>query len=252
MARTDDCETLAELAAEERGIPDGLLSAIARTETGYSKDGQGRRAWPWTLNQGGRSYYFETRGQAEAKLNELLAKGVRNVDVGCMQINYRWHGEQFSSPEAMLDPAINVSYGALFLERLHKQSGSWDTATRHYHSSEVTRGKAYQKRVETALGNIQSAPMPAPKAPETQPIQLASLQQVTKVEDTGVMPLISVPKSATIQGNLILPEGTVPKLVRKSSVARHIPATSAAKKLQQSQWVTRIQRDLNNQNSAVE
>lgn len=151
VARTADCEALAEEAARAEGIPAGLLAAISRVETGRS-DGNGAvRAWPWTLNQGGQGSYLDSRAEAEAKLMAVVAGGVTNVDVGCMQLNWKWHAQAFTDASHMMDPYANTAYAARFLRALHDQLGDWDAATRAYHSMDPERGAAYQRKVATVL-----------------------------------------------------------------------------------------------------
>jgi hypothetical protein len=154
LGRTPDCEAIAAKTAGLYSIPEGLMPAIARVETGLKQGERGVRAWPWTLNVQGQGYYFKTRNEALAKLREVLASGVRNVDVGCMQINYRWHGENFSSIEEMMSPEANTRYAANFLTRLKKRHGSWEAATRHYHSADRERGTAYLGRVNRVLARL--------------------------------------------------------------------------------------------------
>lgn len=144
-AMAPDCETLAASAARAADIPEGLLPAIARAESG---GGPRRSAWPWTLNVQGQGAYFETREAALARLREVLASGVRNVDVGCMQINFRWHGHEFATIEDMMDPVANTRYAARFMGELHGRFGDWMVAARHYHSADPERGAAYLARVQ--------------------------------------------------------------------------------------------------------
>lgn len=163
-ARVVDCEQMAARTAALHGIPEGLMPAIARVETGYKQGDRGVRAWPWTLNVQGKGYYFKTRKEALAKLKAVLKEGVRNVDVGCMQINYRWHAENFASVEEMMTPEANTRYAAKFLTRLKKRHGSWEEATKHYHSADSDRGTAYLGRVNRVLA----------KLPQEQPSFVAS------------------------------------------------------------------------------
>jgi hypothetical protein len=80
------------------------LPAIARIESGRSVKGK-RKAWPWTLNHAGKGLYFETKSAALAYLGTATAGGRTNIDVGCMQINHYWHGQEFKSLEGMIDPS---------------------------------------------------------------------------------------------------------------------------------------------------
>ncbi|PWK60416.1 transglycosylase SLT domain-containing protein [Roseicyclus mahoneyensis] len=167
QATAPDCEALAEEAAALHGIPEGVMAAIARTESG---GGPRASAWPWTLNMAGDGMYLESQGAALVQLRAVLAEGQRNVDVGCMQINWHWHGEAFDSLEQMIDPAANTDYAARFLVGLWRREGTWDAAVQAYHSADPERGAAYLARVEGNRrtgggGGALVAAAPAPVAP---------------------------------------------------------------------------------------
>ena len=147
------CADLAEAAGARLGVPPGVMAAISLVETG--RDGA---PWPWTLNEGGKGSHFDSRDAALAALSEALARGVTNIDVGCMQLNHRWHSAGFASPGDMMDPVQNTRYAALFLTELKKRLGSWDQAIRNYHSADATRGAAYAQKVEAAMGHSPSTP----------------------------------------------------------------------------------------------
>lgn len=66
---------------------------------------------------------------------EIRKLDVRSVDIGLMQINWKFHGEHFESMEELFDPATNLDYAARFLGQLLKQHGDLETAVAHYHSS---------------------------------------------------------------------------------------------------------------------
>ncbi|NEX45256.1 lytic transglycosylase domain-containing protein [Rhodobacter sp. ETT8] len=149
QVRMPDCEALAAEAGRESGLPEGLLPAIARIESGYKG-----RAWPWTLNQGGDGSFHPSKDAALARLAEILASGVQNVDLGCMQLNWRWHSDQFDSAAQMMDPLANTRYAAHFLLTLKEQHGSWDAAIGAYHSTQPERSAAYTKKVRKALDKI--------------------------------------------------------------------------------------------------
>lgn len=145
-----DCARLAAEAGAAEGIPDGLLPAISLVETGHS-DGQGGRApWPWTLNKGGESHFLDSPEQALATLDEILATGTTNVDVGCMQLNWKWHSQAFPTKADMMDPVQNTAYAARFLKELYNQLGTWELATAAYHSTDPQRGKDYVMKVAAA------------------------------------------------------------------------------------------------------
>lgn len=154
LADAPDCEALAEAAGARHGIPQGTMAAIARTESG---GGPRRSAWPWTLNMGGDGRYLPSRAEALTLLRAVLAEGQRNVDVGCMQINWHWHNDAFDSLEQMIDPDANTDYAARFLVSLWRREGTWDAAVQAYHSTDPERGTAYLARVERNRGATSAA-----------------------------------------------------------------------------------------------
>jgi hypothetical protein len=77
----------------------------------------------------------------------LQARGVRNIDVGCMQVNLHYHPDAFASLEEAFDPAANVAYAADFLVELRREARSWTRAVGQYHSREAIRGNGYRAKV---------------------------------------------------------------------------------------------------------
>jgi hypothetical protein len=142
------CEYLAKEAEKKYGLPENILLSISRVESGYRKIDGIKRAWPWALNAGGDSAYFETKNKALNSLKARVNRGVTNIDVGCMQLNYRWHNKFFNNLSEMMSPDKNVDYGARFLKRLHDRHGSWEKAIKYYHSSKSKFNVRYYKKVK--------------------------------------------------------------------------------------------------------
>ncbi|MGE4062451.1 MAG: tetratricopeptide repeat protein [Rhodospirillaceae bacterium] len=144
-----ELQCLRYLQSHERNlrIPQGLLTAISLTEAGRADANGSLVAWPWTINAGGKGQYFATKEEAVAAARKLLDEGQRSIDVGCMQINLRFHPNAFPTIEDAFDPATNVAYGAQFLASLHKLQGSWSKAVERYHSSDDGRREEYRERV---------------------------------------------------------------------------------------------------------
>lgn len=168
VARTPSCEAYALRAEKDAGIPTYLLASISRTETGHTRRGRGFGAWPWTLNIKGKGYYFDTKKAAITAMKQAMRDGLNSIDVGCMQVNYRWHGEAFSSIEEMFDPAVNTAYAAKFLVSLKNRNGTWDEAVKHYHSSTDSLGRKYLKKVQAAFEGFSEKGFP------TEQVKLAS------------------------------------------------------------------------------
>ena len=172
-ATVPDCEAIATRIGAAEGLPAGLLPAISRIESGR-KVGKSVHAWPWTLNHAGKGLFFDTRDAALAYLRKTVADGPRNIDVGCMQINNYWHGKQFSSLEAMIDPETNVRYAVRYLKELYREKGSWDAAVRHYHSPDPERGARYHRAFAAARGRI------SPNANGAEVMQVAQTPSASK------------------------------------------------------------------------
>lgn len=152
------CLDAASEASQRSGVPLDVLIAVALVETG--REG---RPWPWTVNVGGEGQWFDTREEAEAQVQSVLDQGLTNVDLGCFQLNHRWHGEAFASVSDMLDPDRNAAYAADFLARNYAETGDWPTAAAAYHSATPEYAGRYQARFEAVYAALDpGAPMPAP------------------------------------------------------------------------------------------
>ncbi len=121
------CDLAAQRAASDQGVPLDVLRAITRTETGRG-GGAGLQPWPWTVNMEGAGKWFEAEEEARQYVFTHFKRGARSFDVGCFQINYRWHGHAFESIEQMFDPITNAQYAARFLNELFTEFGNWSEA----------------------------------------------------------------------------------------------------------------------------
>lgn len=145
------CRTAIRAAERANGIPQALLSALGRVESGRRDPATGNFGpWPWTINAEGRGQFFSSKAEAIAAVRRLQAEGVRSIDVGCMQVNLRHHPDAFASLEDAFDPAKNAAYAARFLASLHEASKNWLQAAAHYHSHTPELATAYQRRVMAA------------------------------------------------------------------------------------------------------
>ena len=141
------CDRAAGHAARTTGVPLDVLLAISRVETGRTLNGQ-LAPWPWAVNRAGEGFWFETAAQAISFANDELAANELNLDVGCFQINLRWHSTGFSSLNAMFDPELNAAYAARFLSALYQSEGGWSQAVAAYHSRNSERAEAYLAKVD--------------------------------------------------------------------------------------------------------
>ena len=158
------CLLEASRAEARHGIPKGLLQSITRVEAGRKTVTGDFMPWAWTLNDRGEGLFFDDRDAALAYLETAVADPEHSVDVGCMQINTKWHSQGFLELADMLDPTQNADYAAGFLLDLHEAHQSWDDAVKHYHSSAPEKNVGYHRRVLAELERFLEAGMPSPPA----------------------------------------------------------------------------------------
>jgi len=144
---SEQCLAAAQHAATETGVPYPVLLAISQTESGR-RIGDTVQPWPWTLNIRGDGQWLETRSAALTLAQASVARGVTLFDVGCFQINYRWHGQHFASLDQMLDPDAGAVYAAQFLQKLYAQTGDWSAAAGAYHSRTPVYAARYRERFD--------------------------------------------------------------------------------------------------------
>jgi hypothetical protein len=132
----------------QEGIPRQLLRAISKMESGrWHAEKQLVMAWPWTIMAEGQGRYLPTKEAAIAEVQSLQSRGVRNIDVGCMQVNLYYHPDAFASLDDAFDPLTNVTYAASYLKSLAAENGSWAKAVAYYHSENPERYLAYRSKV---------------------------------------------------------------------------------------------------------
>ena len=168
LADASLCERAARNAAQDTGVSLALLRAIMLAESGRDM-GDGRAAWPWTLQSQGQGHWLSSPEETLTLARDLMAAGETNIDLGCFQINVRWHGQAFPALEAMLDPEMNAHYAAQYLLELYQQTGDWRSAAGAYHSRDATRAETYVTRLVALNAETGAAP-PAPEPPEPRPI----------------------------------------------------------------------------------
>jgi len=143
----NNCAIYISQYEKQHDIPNGLLHAISKVESGR-KDDTGRIvAWPWTVNAAGQGYYFPTKEAAIVAVQNMQAKGTQSIDVGCMQVNLYHHPHAFQSLNDAFDPLKNVAYAARFLKGLKNEHFSWATAVAYYHSTNPIHHVPYRKNV---------------------------------------------------------------------------------------------------------
>lgn len=154
------CDQAAASAARAEGVPVEVLRSITRVET------MRRGApWPWSVNREGEGFVFENREEVLRFARKSRAAGRLSFDLGCFQLNYRWHGSHFDTLEAMVDPAQNARYAARFLRDLYAEMGSWSRAAGAYHSRTPRYATAYRAKFDKQLAALTGGTVPAAPKP---------------------------------------------------------------------------------------
>lgn len=129
------CINYFEYFEEKYNIPKHLLRSIATIESGrWHKTAGLYLPWPWTVNQGGKSFYYSSKQEAIEGVKSMLKKGITNIDIGCMQINLHHHPGAFNNLNQAFDPKANIEYATSFLMNHYQTLGSWKKAVAAYHS----------------------------------------------------------------------------------------------------------------------
>lgn len=168
------CHTAAAVAAAESGVPRSVLTAIAFTESGRRMGGT-FQPWPWTVNMEGKGLFFETTNAALSYVRTEMARGAVSFDLGCFQINFRWHGQHFQSLEDMIDPLESARYAARFLTNLFLEFGSWEQAAAAYHSRTPKYANRYKRRFSDYRKDLLHL-----DAADSPPVALARIPQKRK------------------------------------------------------------------------
>jgi len=142
------CADATHQVERERGIPKDLLTAISLAESGRWDNVNGEtHAWPWTVTSGENTWKTDSKAEAIQRVQALRGAGVTNIDVGCMQINLRYHPDAFESLEQAFDPLSNARYAGTFLSNLYGSTGNWLTAAGNYHSNTQQYHERYKLKV---------------------------------------------------------------------------------------------------------
>ena len=201
------CDIAAQTASDETGVPVSVLRAITRTETGRKRGGQ-LEPWPWTVNMEGEGRWFETEDAARNYVFKHFKRGARSFDVGCFQINYKWHGQAFRTIDQMFDPLENARYAADFLGRLHAETGDWSKAAGVYHSKTPKFAKRYRARFDKIRQNIGAQRLAVPRLAAATPLTQAATRK-------NSYPLLQHTGASRSYGSLVpLGQSTGPSLIR--------------------------------------
>ena len=122
---------------DKNGVPPWFLYGIALQESNMLF---GHRAlpFPWTLNVKGQGKRYKSYDEALFALKDFVSRGLTSVDIGCMQVNWRWNGHRLQTLERALDPYSNIDAGAQILRAEYAATGDWFKTAMRYHAGVIT------------------------------------------------------------------------------------------------------------------
>jgi Transglycosylase SLT domain len=223
------CERAGVAAEQASGLPQGLLLAIGRVESGRWDSARGRVAgWPWTINAAGKGQWFEAKEAAAETVRALSGGGVRSIDVGCFQISLLYHPAAFTSLDQAFDPDANARYAARFLLSLFGQTGSWEAAVAAYHSADPALGFAYRQQV------FATWPAAAPIAAGAPPPPVSMLAIASRPRQVAMPMVIAgvqiwTPMQAGTAAGVVVMPGTEPASAQVGGDGMPLPAVSYRK-----------------------
>lgn len=185
------CLAAAHRAAVAHGVPEDVLIAISLTETGTRRSGE-LLPWPWAVNTGGPSHWFDTRDEALTFAYAQLKIGKRNFDVGCFQLNFRWHSDAFQSLNDMFDPDLNADYAARFLKSHYAETGDWTKAAGRYHSMTEEYAERYRDAFNAHRNRVRAGGF-----------DVAEATPQRRAPSTGGLAALAAPSGRSTAGSLV-------------------------------------------------
>jgi hypothetical protein len=155
-SQSAQCQAAIATAETKYQLPHALLGSIAKVESGRPIGSAGQvEPWPWTIDADGQALFLDSRAAAVAWARQGLQRGVRFMDIGCMQVDWQLHPHAFTSLDQAFDPNANADYAARYLRSLYDEShGDWNVAVGWYHSHTVDLAGDYRYRVAAVGAGI--------------------------------------------------------------------------------------------------
>jgi hypothetical protein len=104
--------------------------------------------YPWAIRSPEGPEFPVSHEHAIERLSALTAR-YSNIDVGYLQINWRWNGHRVNhSPHALLDPVTNLSVGAAVLAEAINSTDDLELGIgRYHHWADELRAREYGRKV---------------------------------------------------------------------------------------------------------
>ena len=142
--------TLFDTYAQDIGVEPELLYAIALAESAKATS-NGNISPSCLAIRADKPYYPSSLEQAKQILDDLLPYRT-NIDIGCMQINWHWHGHRVNHAYDLLDPNTNIRLAATILkDALESVQDNKVLGIGRYHHWDINSQAGYQRAYEYGL-----------------------------------------------------------------------------------------------------
>jgi hypothetical protein len=149
VQQSTQCSSAIHEAEQRHQLPSGLLTSIARVESGRPVTTMNDvRPWPWTIDADGDGLFLDSKAAAVAWVAQQTSHH-RYIDVGCLQVDLTLHPHAFASLEEAFDPVANADYAARYLSTLYRDEAghNWDVTVGLYHSHTANLAADYRDRI---------------------------------------------------------------------------------------------------------
>ncbi len=123
---------------EIKNVSPYLLYAIAIKETMMQKkDSEKGLITPhlWAMNSPTLpGKYYDNQLELIHNIKKLTAKNIKNIDIGVMQINVKWHAYRVNSIYELTDPRTNIKVGADILNDALRSTNDVIKGVGRYHN----------------------------------------------------------------------------------------------------------------------
>lgn len=150
LCQTASASSIFDQIGWEQNVSPQILWGIALQESSHPEK---NRPWPWSVNVNGKSYFFSSKRNAVEFSAKEINKG-KSVDIGLMQVNWKWHKQRFSSLSQAFDPVTNLRVAATILKQF-KRYPKWVAVGKYHCPSEVSwclaAANSYSLKVQKRL-----------------------------------------------------------------------------------------------------
>jgi len=137
-------------AAKSHDLDPWLLYAITLEESGKIDSAQGLlKPWPYQLHRQGKTLMFDSLEAAADQIRTWEQAGVRNYDIGPLQINRHWHGHRVDELADLLDVQASLNLAAYLLaESLQLSGEDRELGIGRYRSWKEATARDYARRIQ--------------------------------------------------------------------------------------------------------